>query len=91
MFDIKCSLRCTELISGLVGDCWSNKASELKESRISNYESCCCLVGVLMKVSSGALIIDKQLNDDVYANVIRKRQIGQRPRAEPWCIFMLRV
>jgi len=40
----------------------------LKESRISNYEFCCCLVGVFMKVSSGsALIIDKQLNDGVYA------------------------
>ena len=40
----------------------------LKESRISNYEFCCCLVGVLMKVSSGsALIIDKQPNDGVYA------------------------
>jgi hypothetical protein len=45
-----------------------------------------------MKVSSrSALIIDKKLNDGVYANVIRKRQIEQRPRAEPWCIFMLRV
>jgi hypothetical protein len=57
---------------------------KLKESRISNYEFCCCLVGVLMKVSSGSaliLIVDKQLNDGVYANVIRKRQIGQRPRA----------
>jgi len=55
-----------------------------KESRISNYEFCCCLVGVLMKVSSGSaliLIIDKQLNDGVYANIIRKRQIGQRPKA----------
>jgi len=54
-----------------------------KESRISNYEFC-CLVGVLMKVSSGSaliLIIDKQLNDGVYANIIRKRQIGQRPKA----------
>jgi len=58
---------------------------------MSNYESCCCLVGVFMKVSSRAMIIDKQLNDGVYASVIRKRQIGQRPRAEPWCIFMLRV
>jgi len=57
---------------------------KLKESRISNYEFCCCLVGVLMKVSSGSaliLIIDKQLNDGVYANIIRKRQIGQRPKA----------
>ena len=38
----------------------------LKESMISNYEFCCCLVGALMKVSSGlALIVDKQLNDCV--------------------------
>jgi len=54
----------------------------LKESKISNYESCYCLVGVLMNLSSGsALIIDNQLNDDVYATVIRKRQIIQRQRA----------
>jgi len=40
----------------------------LRESRISNYEFCCCLVGVLMKVFSGsALIIDKQPNVGVYA------------------------
>jgi len=66
MFDIKCSLgRRMELISGPVRVSWYKKAS-LKESMISNYEFCCCLIVVLMKVSSGsALIIDKQLYDGV--------------------------
>jgi len=57
---------------------------KLKGSRISNDEFCYCLVSVLMKVSSGSaliLIIDEQLNDGMYANIIRKRQIGQRPKA----------
>ena len=62
MYDIKCSLR----------RLWRSWLESLKDSsRISNYEFCCCLSGVLINVSSGsALIIDKQLKDGVYASVI---------------------
>jgi len=62
MFDIKCSLRRTELIvSELVGVWWSKKASRNQGYQIMNPA---VVALVLMKVSSGsALIIDKKLND----------------------------